>query len=325
MTKTSELVWYRVARVACLVVAAAVDAAIVVLSPSAGLGPSLAVLAATALALLAPTLVQLRVVASAERLLDERCDPASLARRGDAMGLSAPIPRSGLYRAEAVLPHRYGIALADVGRPRDAAVVRRRIEDGLGMRRRPARSMDCAVMAMLLADLCARLGDAGAVRAYAAQFLEGLAHVPQSARGRVDESLEAVGGVTVRSSAALYFSLSARDDALASFGEADVARLEGTGVGRRLAAEARMALAKAAAAQGERDRERMLLGQVAAAAPRMRVGKLAARILGSFEGGSVETDGSGYALGYGSLCLDAAVDAHAAVMKDYGGARSARP
>lgn len=241
------------------------------------------------------------------------------------MGLSAPIPRNGLYRTEAVLLHRYGIALADVGRPRDAAVVRRRIEDGLGMRRRPARSMDCAVMAMLLADLCARLGDAGAVRAYADQFLEGMACVPRSARGGIDESLEAVGGVTVRSSAALYLSLSARDDALASFGEADVARLEGPGVGRRLAAEARMALAKAAAAQGERDRERMLLGQVAAAAPRMRVGKLAARRLGSFEGGSVETDGSGYALGYGSLCLDAAVDAHAAVMKDYGGARSARP
>lgn len=319
MTRTSELSWYRVARVACVVAAAAADVAIVAWDPSAGAGPSLAVLAATALALLAPTLVQLRVVASAERLLDERCDPASLVRRGDAMGLSAPIPRNGLYRTEAVLLHRYGIALADVGRPADAAVVRRRIEDGLGMRRRPARSMDCAVMAMLLADLCARLGDAGAAQGYAAQFLEGLEHVPRSARGGIDGGLGAVGGVTVRSSAALYLSLSAHDDALASFGEADVARLEGTGVGRRLAAEARMALAKAAAARGERGRERMLLEQVAAAAPGMRVGKLAARRLGR------PADGGAGAAEYGSLRLDAAVDAHAPVTKEYGGARSAHP
>lgn len=316
MTRTSELSWYRVARVACVVAAVAADVAIVASAPSAGAGPSLAVLAATALALLAPTLVQLRVVASAERLLDERCDPASLVRRGDAMGLSAPIPRNGLYRTEAVLLHRYGIALADVGRPADAAVVRRRIEDGLGMRRRPARSMDCAVMAMLLADLCARLGDAGAAQGYAAQFLEGLEHVPRSARGGIDGGLEAVGGVTVRSSAALFLPAHVAPAPLA---EGDVAALGGSGAGRRLAAEARMALAKAAAARGERDREVRLLEQVAAAAPGMRVGELAARRLGR------PADGGAGAAEYGSLCLDAAVDAHAPVTKEYGGARSAHP
>lgn len=316
MTRTSELSWYRVARAACVAAAAAADAAIVAWDPSAGAGPSLAVLAATALALLAPTLVQLRVVASAERLLDERCDPASLVRRGDAMGLSAPIPRNGLYRTEAVLLHRYGIALADVGRPADAAVVRRRIEDGLGMRRRPARSMDCAVMAMLLADLCARLGDAGAAQGYAAQFLEGLEHVPRSARGGIDRNLEAVGGVTVRSSAALFLPAHVAPAPLA---EGDVAALGGSGAGRRLATEARMALAKAAAARGERDREVRLLEQVAAAAPGMRVGELAARRLGR------PADGGAGAAEYGSLRLDAAVDAHAPVTKEYGGARSAHP
>lgn len=318
MTRMSELGRYRVVRVACVVAAAVVDVAIVASAPSAGAGPSLAVLAVTALALLAPTLAQLRAVASAERLLDERCDPASLVRRGDAMGLSGRIPRNGLYRAEAVLLHRYGVALVEEGRLRDAAVVRRRIEDGLAMRRHPARNMDCAVMSMLLADLCARLGDAGAARGYAAQFLEGLARVPRSARGGVDGDLEAVGGVAVRSSMALFLPAPARG-ASASLTEGDVAALEGPGVGRRLAAEARTALAKAAAARGERDREGRLLEQVVDAAPRMRVGRLAASRLGHL------ADGAADVAEYGSLRLAPAVDAHAPVAKGYGGGPRARP
>lgn len=318
MARMNELKYYRAARISCVVVAVAVDVVIVASDPAASVGSGLAVLAVTALALLAPTLVQLRVVASVERLLDERCDPASLVRRGDAMGLSGRIPRNGLYRTEAVLLHRYGVALVDEGRSQDAAVVRRRIEDGLAMRQHPARNMDCAVMAMLLADLCARLGDAGAARGYASQFLEGLEHVPRSARGGIDRDLEAVGGVTVRSSMALFLPAPAHG-APVSLTEGDVTALEGPGVGRRLAAEARTALAKAAAAQGEQDREGRLLEQVVDAAPRMRVGRLAASRLGHL------ADGAADVAEYGSLRLAPAVDAHAPVAKGYGGGPRARP
>jgi hypothetical protein len=257
------------------------------------------------LALLIPQVVQMRIIGDAEAPLDRDCDPEALARRGDEMNLSAYVEHNTMGRVETVLLHRYGIALTEVGRYEDAAQARKRIEEALAARKRPSDSASCAVMDMCLSDLCARLGDVEASRAYADQFRKGLASVPAKKRQRIDENLELVGEVTISSSWAL-FSPQGTDGA--SFDEGDLAKLEGgKGASRkRLIAEARMALASEAHDLGAADRERALLEQVAADAPKMRVDALAADIL------------AGKADGYSSLRRIDSVDAHPAVLKDYG-------
>jgi|GEM_PF-6042026 len=296
----------------------------------------------------APFVIYVRIIGSAESILDTQCDPEAFVRRCDEMNLSDSIPRNGLYRWEAVLLHRYGIALVDVGRTEDAAVIRRRIEDGLDRRKHPLRNVDCSVMVMNLADLCARLGDANAAWVYAGQFYDGIRLVPKSARsGKVDKSLDTTGDVTIRSSMFLFLSERAESNRL-PFTDSDIDVFEGSLIGHRLAAEARMALAKQAALEGDREKEMSLLRQVAGAAPKMRVGKLAERrcaLLKDNKAGASnssdtneDTKASGQAdannnvkanketsvssqtetAKYESLCLSVAVDVHAPIMKVYG-------
>ena len=304
--RMSELRAFRGIRLLALGVAIAADVAIVASDPSASAGSSVAIVVIVVLAFLIPILVQMHVVGSAEALLDRSCDPAALARRGDGMGLSGRIPRNGLFRTEAVLLHRYGLALLEVGRAHDAAEVRRRMEEGLAMRRKPASSADCPVMSMCLADLCARLGDAEAAAAYAGQFREGMGLLPESSLKGADKDLGLVGRVTLSSSLALFLPAGVQPD----YSGKDVAALEVGGGRRRLASEARMALAADARGRGEHDRERELLERVASDAPGLRVGRLAASML-------TIADDTGEPVGYGTLRLAEPVDPHPAISVRY--------
>ena len=335
----SEIRWYRFWRIVCYIAVFVFIIALIVLNPS-GRVPvwvNLVILLVAFLGFIGPTIVHSRIIGSTEVLLDQKCDPASFVQRGDKMGLSGPIPRNGLYRHEAVWLHRYGIALSEVGRPSDAAEVRRRIEENLvlcrmylskrkhSVRKKRAERLristitNCAVLDMCLADLCARLGDAEAARAYAGQYREDIGRLPESAFSGIDRDLKLVSKVTVSSSAALFLP----EGGAPEFDEADVNALMTSPVRRRrrkapaaeyspdrrrrLAAEALMALAKEAWSKGEPDRERRLLEQVAAAAPGMRVGKLAARRL-DFSGGAGEP------AGYETLLPAEAVDVHPVVL-----------
>ena len=313
----SEIRWYRVLRLLCLAVALETVYGNLVEHGPATVAMTVETLVVALVCVVGPAVCHSLAIGTSESFLDHSCDPEALVRRGDRMRLADRIPRRGLSHVEVVLLHRYGIALADVGRADDAAKVRRRIEQALAIRRGrlPRRNASsrrwskgvayCAVAAMCLSDLCSRLGDADAAAAYADQFREGVGSLPASAPTRGDEDLDLVGRVTTSSSATLFLPTGAAPE----YDEGDVATLESSNRRRRLAAEARMALAAEAFRRGEADRERSLLEQVAAAAPKMRVGRVAADRLGAAEG-------TGEPAGYETLRPSGAVDPHPALPTD---------
>lgn len=305
--KMSELRKFRCVRWVVLIVACGGIVWMIISDPQAHARTSLMIVLIAVLATFGPLLIQSHIIGAAEVLLDRKCDPAALVRRGDKMKLTDRTPNNGLYRVEAVFLHRYGIALSDVGRMQDAAKVRRRIEEGLAKRQKPTMNADCTVMDMCLADLCARLGDAEAAKAYADQYQEGLKHLPESVLTKEGQDLELLGRVMLSSSAVLFLS---KCGAL-PFDEGNVNVLDVGSRRRHLTAEARMVLAEDARRKGDLVRERKLLEQVADAAPGMRVGQLAAKRLAFY-------NGTGTSAGYDETLQPAEpVDVHPAVLKNY--------
>ncbi|MGI6217612.1 MAG: hypothetical protein ACOYIK_08380 [Coriobacteriales bacterium] len=318
MKKFSEIRRFRFYRTLALCVLGVYIVVVIAINPQDTFWTNVLTLLTLLIALICtmvPVIIHLHVIGSAEVLLDHSCDPAAFVQRCDKMGLLGPLPRRGLYRQEAVLLHRYGIALIEVGRTRDAAQIRRYIEEALtrgrryysdpshSARRRANALAYCVAMDMCLADLCARLGDAEAAMAYEGQFKDELWHLPQSAfKSAANRDLELGGRVTISSSIALFLPVGASP----AFSEGEVTVLESNTNRRRLAAEARMALAEEAWYRGESDRERSLLEQVAAAAPRMRVGRVAAFKL------AFRSD-TGTPVGYETLRLSEPVDPHPAL------------
>ena len=246
------------------------------------------------------------LVGSAERLLDVSCDPAALAARGDELGLADPVPKRGYTRIEAVLVQRWAVALVEVDRAADAAAARRRLEESLARRRRTGRSPYGASLCMLLADVSARLGDGEAAAAYAELFRDALAH---SEPGRAWRALETVGTVSIDTALALFAP--GRASGGPGFSEREVRDLEARGtMGRRLASEARLALAREASLAGDREAELLLLAGASMAAPSVRAGALAAEALRRLSSGEAPS-GTGL---YASLVQDPAVDPHPAAL-----------
>lgn len=245
-------------------------------------------------------------IGSAERLLDASCDPAALAARGDELGLAARVPRQGYTRLEAVLVQRWTVALIEVGRVADAAATRRRLEESLARRRHPDRFLYGAALCMLLTDVSVRLGDGEAAAAYAALFRDALA---RSAPGRARHALDAVGPVVVGTALTLFSP--GRVPGGPEFSEGDVRDLEARGtIGRRLASEARLALASEASFAGDREAELLLLAGASIAGPSVRAGALAAEGLRRLSSGEA-SPGAGI---YASLVQAPAVDPHPAVL-----------
>lgn len=245
-------------------------------------------------------------VRSAERLLDASCDPAALAAQGDELGLADRVPRRGYTSIEAVLVQKWCVALTEVGRTDDAAAARRRLEESLVGRRRPDRSLYGASLCMLLADVSARLGDEGAATSYAALSRDALA---RSAPGRARRALEAAGPVLVGTALSLFAP--GRASGSPGFSEGDVRNLEARGdLGRRLASEARLALAREASLAGDREAELLLLAGASSAGPSLRAGALAADGLRRLSAGEASAAAGLCA----SLVQTPAVDPHPAVL-----------
>lgn len=257
------------------------------------------------------------LVGSAERLLDASCDPAALAARGDELGLADPVPQRGCTRIEAVLVQRWAVALVEVDRVADAAAARRRLEESLARRRRTGRSLYGASLCMLLADVSARFGDGEAAAAYAELFRDALA---RSEPGRTWRALGTVGTVSIDTAFALFAPGHASGGP--GFSERDVRDLEVRGtMGRRLASEARLALAREASLAGDRDAELLLLAGASMAAPSVRAGALAAEALRRLSSGEAPS-GTGL---YASLVQAPAVDPHPAVLDADAAVLAGRP
>lgn len=257
------------------------------------------------------------LVGSAERLLDASCDPAALAARGDELGLADPVPQRGCTRIEAVLVQRWAVALVEVDRVADAAAARRRLEESLARRRRTGRSLYGASLCMLLADVSARLGDGEAAAAYAELFRDALA---RSEPGRTWRALGTVGTVSIDTAFALFAPGHASGGP--GFSERDVRDLEVRGtMGRRLASEARLALAREASLAGDRDAELLLLAGASMAAPSVRAGALVAGALRRFSSGEAPS-GAGL---YASLVQAPAVDPHPAALDADAAVLAGRP
>lgn len=251
-----------------------------------------------------------RSVESAERLLDVGCSSEALVARGDGMHLLGDMPRDGLTRGEVVLLHRYALALADVGRSADAALARRRMEEALTRMRHPERNLDGATACMLLADVSARLGDVTAARIYAGAFRRGCSYAPQG-HGAHERDIADVGAVVLGTVFVLYVPGTSSDTASPDFSDGDVSALEARGlVGRRLAAEARLALACGACERCDHDEAARLLGAASSAGDGLRVGRVAAELLSGLLRG-----GQGPAARAGVLARSAPVDPHPAVLR----------
>lgn len=249
-----------------------------------------------------------RSAESAERLLDVGCSSEALVARGDGMRLLGDMPRDGLTRGEVVLLHRYALALADVGRSADAALARRRMEEALTRMRHPERNLDGATACMLLADVSARLGDVTAARIYAGAFRRGCSSVPQG-HGAHERDIADVGAVVLGTVFVLYVPGTSSEAASPGFSDGDVSALEARGlVGRRLAAEARLALACGACGRCDHDEAARLLGAASSAGDGLRVGRVAAELLSGLSCG-----GQGPVARAGVLARSAPVDPHPAV------------
>lgn len=249
-----------------------------------------------------------RSAESAERLLDVGCSSEALVARGDGMRLLGDMPRDGLTRGEVVLLHRYALALADVGRSADAALARRRMEEALTRMRHPERNLDGAIVCMLLADVSARLGDVTAARIYADAFRRGCSSVPQG-HGAHERDIADVGVIVLGTVFVLYVPGTSSEAASPGFSDGDVSALEARGlVGRRLAAEARLALACGACERCDHDEAARLLGAASSAGDGLRVGRVAAELLSGLSCG-----GQGPAARAGVLARSAPVDPHPAV------------
>lgn len=249
-----------------------------------------------------------RSAESAERLLDVGCSSEALVARGDGMHLLGDMPRDGLTRGEVVLLHRYALALADVGRSADAALARRRMEEALTRMRHPERNLDGATACMLLADVSARLGDVTAARIYADAFRRGCSSVPQG-HGAHERDIANVGVIVLGTVFVLYVPGTSSEAASPGFSDGDVSALEARGlVGRRLAAEARLALACGACGRCDHDEAARLLGAASSAGDGLRVGRVAAELLSGLLRG-----GQGPAARAGVLARSAPVDPHPAV------------
>lgn len=266
-----------------MLAAVAVDTAVVVVSgPHADQWRGTAIVWIVLLvAFIVPIAIQLRIVGAAASLLDTLCDPSAMAKRGDDMGLLGPIPKNGLFRSEAILLHRYGVSLVDVGRVDDAAVIRRWLEEDLSYMSKhikPSRGAYsyCALMCMFLSELCFRLGDESAAESYDEQFHQ-LLQVARGSMRRADAGLGEAGLVVLGTARALFGRGGAASPL--PFSEADVAALENGKVSQRVASEARLALALSAAMRGEDADARRLLARSADAAPLTRAGSVAKRIL----------------------------------------------
>lgn len=219
-----------------------------------------------------------RDISFAEQLLDESCDASALATRGDEMGLLSDVPRGGLSRGEMVLLHRYAVALADVGRTDDAALGRRRMEDALAALHKPSSQLDGAATCMLLADVCARLGDASAERSYASAFRLVLSARPVKP-SRINDDLEPVGKIILGTSEVLFAS-EATDAPALDFDESLLSRLVSSGaVGRRLFAEARLALLCVTAKDMDTQIIRENLESIASTGNNLRAGRVAQELL----------------------------------------------
>ena len=250
-----------------------------------------------------------RSAESAERLLDVGCSSEALVARGDGMHLLGDMPRDGLTRGEVVLLHRYALALADVGRFTDAALARRRMEEALTRMRHPERNLGGAVVCMLLADVSARLGDVTAARIYADAFRRGCSSVSQG-HGAHERDVADVGAVVLGTAFVLYVPGTSSDPVSPGFSDRDVSALEARGlVGRRLAAEARLALACGACVRRDRDEAARLLGAASSAGDGLRVGRVAGELLAE-----LLRDGPGPAVRTGVLARPAPVDPHPAAL-----------
>ncbi len=107
------------------------------------------------------------------------------------------------------------------------------------------------------------------------------------------------------------------------FSEGDVRGLEARGVlGRRLASEARLALARQASLGGDREAELPLVAGASIAAPSVRAGAIAAGILRRLSSGESATSAGAC----GPLVRDPAIDGHPAVLgADAAAALAGRP
>lgn len=249
-----------------------------------------------------------RSAESAERLLDVGCNSEALVARGDGMRLLGDMPRDGLTRGEVVLLHRYALALVDVGRSADAALARRRMEEALTRMRHPERNLDGTIVCMLLADVSARLGDVTAAHIYADAFRRGCSSAPQG-HGAHERDIADVGAVVLGTVFVLYVPGISSETVSPGFSDGDVSALEARGlVGRRLAAEARLALACGACERCDHDEAARLLGAASSAGDGLRVGRVAAELLSGLSCG-----GQGPADRAGVLARSAPVDPHPAV------------